>query len=29
VKYYAFDDINQAIADSESGSTSKPILRMN
>jgi aryl-alcohol dehydrogenase len=29
VKYYAFDDINQAIADSESGSTIKPILRMN
>lgn len=27
IKYYDFDDINQAVADSESGSTIKPILR--
>jgi len=29
VKFYAFDDINEAIHDSETGKTIKPILRIN
>ena len=29
LKFYPFDGINQAIADSESGITIKPIIRMN
>jgi aryl-alcohol dehydrogenase len=29
VKFYGFDDFNQAIADSESGRVIKPIIRMS
>ncbi len=29
VKYYAFEDINDAIRDSEAGTAIKPILRFN
>ena len=29
VKYYSFEDINQAAADSAEGMTLKPIIRMN
>ncbi len=28
VRFYAFDDINQAIHDLETGKTNKPIVRM-
>jgi aryl-alcohol dehydrogenase len=28
IKHYDFSDINQAIADSESGKTIKPVLRI-
>jgi aryl-alcohol dehydrogenase len=28
VRFYDFDDINQAVADAQSGLTVKPILRM-
>jgi aryl-alcohol dehydrogenase len=29
IKFYTLDDINQAAADSESGTTIKPVLRMS